>query len=176
MRRVASVLAAAIVAAGGVWAAHAATNGGTTPAKCIDTVWRTDAVSTTSTTFTDVPGMSDDPSSIFPIVVNASAVVSGAPVEFRLKSTNVGDQTEISKPGRASFVPDGGGPDSDSFSWAPRIQLASPQPDSDAYAALPKTWDAKEDFSGPKEEFKPLNAWEKVAQVLLLSNEMMFVD
>jgi hypothetical protein len=66
--------------------------------------------------------MSDGPSSIFPIVVNTSAVVSGAPVEFRLKSTNVGDQTEISKPGRASFVPGGGGPDSFSFQWIEKNQ------------------------------------------------------
>src|SRR5262245_8825844 len=125
MRRVAIVLSAAVVAVGGVWAARAATNGGTTPARCIDTVWRTDPVSTTSTTFTDVPGMSDGPSSVFPIVVNASAVVSGAPVDFRLRSTNVGEQTETSKPGRASFVPVGGGPDSFSFQWIEKNQSAA---------------------------------------------------
>jgi hypothetical protein len=126
MRRVASVLAAAIVAVGGVWAARAATNGGgTTPAKCIDTVWRTGSTSTTSTTFTDVPKMSDGPSSVFPIVVNASAVLTGAPVDFRLKSTNVGEQTQFSRPGTASFVPDGGGPDSFSFQWIEKNQSAA---------------------------------------------------
>ena len=125
MRRVASVLAAAIVAVGGVWAAHAATDGGTTPAKCIDTVWRTDPVSTSSTTFTNVPGMSDGPSSVFPIVVDASAVMTGAPVEFRLKSTNVGEQVDYSKPGRASFTPVGGGPDSFSFQWIEKNQSAA---------------------------------------------------
>jgi hypothetical protein len=125
MRRVASVLAAAVVAVGGVWAARAATGGGTTPLKCMDTVWRTDAVSTSSTAFTDVPGMSDGPSSVFPIVVNTSAVLTGAPVEFRLRSTNVGEQTEVSKPGRASFVPDGGGPDSFSFQWVEKNQSAA---------------------------------------------------
>jgi hypothetical protein len=125
MRRVASVLAAAIVAVGGVWAARAATNGGTTPAKCIDSVWQTTPASTTSTTFTNVPGMSDGPSSVFPIVVNASAVLTGAPVEFRLKSTNVGGQTHSSEPGRASFVPVGGGPDSFSFQWIEKNQSAA---------------------------------------------------
>jgi hypothetical protein len=50
-------------------------------------------------------------------VVNVSAVVSGAPVEFRLLSTNVGDQTVVAKPGKAIFVPGGGGPDSFSFQW-----------------------------------------------------------
>ena len=125
MRRVVIVLSAAMVAVAGVWAAHAATNGGTTPARCIDTVWRTDSASTSSTTFTNVPGMSDGPSSVFPIVVDASAVLSGAPVEFRLKSTNVGGQTEISQPGRASFVPDGGGPDSFSFTWIEKNKSAA---------------------------------------------------
>ncbi|HJX06841.1 MAG TPA: hypothetical protein VJ736_02115 [Actinomycetota bacterium] len=122
MRRAVIVLSAAVVAVGGVWAARAATGGGTTPAKCIDTVWRTDPVSTTSTTFTDVPGMSDGPAAVFPIIVNASAVLTGAPVEFRVKSTNVGDVTEISKPGRASFVPSGGGPDAFSFQWIEKNQ------------------------------------------------------
>jgi hypothetical protein len=125
MRRMAIVLSAAVVAVGGVWAARAATGGGTTPVKCIDTVWQTTPVSTASTTFTDVPGMSDGPSSIDPIVVNASAVMLGAPVEFRLKSTNVGDVTVTSKPGRASFVPAGGGPDSFSFQFIERNQDAA---------------------------------------------------
>jgi len=125
MRRVASVMAAVIVAVGGVWAARAATGGGTTPVKCMDSVWRTDSVSTSSTSFTDVPGMSDDPAAVFPIVVNTSAVLTGAPVEFRLKSTNVGDQSEFSKPGRASFVPNGGGPDSFSFQWIEKNQSAA---------------------------------------------------
>jgi hypothetical protein len=125
MRKVLMVVTAATVAAGGVVAARAATGGGVTPARCIDTVWRTDEVSTTSTTFTDVPGFADSPSSIFPIVVNVSAVVSGAPVEFRLLSTNVGDQTVASKPGRTTFVPDGGGPDSFSFQWIEKNQSAA---------------------------------------------------
>jgi hypothetical protein len=125
MRRVASVLAAATVAVGGVWAAHAATNRGTTPVRCMDTVWRTGAASTSSTTFTNVPGMSDGPSSVFPMAVTASAVLTGAPVDFRLKSTNVGEQTEFSKPGTANFVPNGGGPDSFTFQWIEKNQSAA---------------------------------------------------
>jgi hypothetical protein len=125
MRKAMIALTAAVVAVGGVWAAHAATGGGTTPARCIDTVWKTDEVSTASTTFTDVPGFADSPASIFPIVVNVSAVVSGAPAEFRLMSTNVGSQTAFSKPGRAAFVPDGGGPDSFSFQWVEKNQSAA---------------------------------------------------
>jgi hypothetical protein len=47
---------------------------------------------------------------------------------------------------------------------------------ADTYGALARTWDAKEEFAGPKEPAQPLDAWERFAQVLLLSNELMFVD
>jgi hypothetical protein len=125
MRKAMIAVTAVVVAAGGIWAAQAATGGGTTPARCIDTVWRTDEVTTASTTFTDVPGFADSPASIFPIVIDVSAVVSGAPAEFRVMSTNVGSQTAISKPGRTTFVPDGGGPDSFSFQWVEKNQSAA---------------------------------------------------
>lgn len=56
---------------------------------------------------------------------------------------------------------------SDSFTWAPRIKALN---END------KNWAAKDDFSGPKELAMPLNAWEKFAQVILMSNELAFVD
>jgi hypothetical protein len=91
------------------------------------------------------------------------------------KETTTVEKVEVAQGDTVDFVVDcRGGPDSDSFSWAPKIQLSSPP--SDTYSALAKSWDAKEDFSGPKEATKPLDAWEKIAQVLLLSNELMFVD
>ena len=94
---------------------------------------------------------------------------------WALKATTAAEKVEVERGDTIDFVVDcRGGPDSDSFSWAPKIQLTSPYPDT--CAALTKTWDAKEDFSGPKEAPKPLNAWGKIAQVLLLSNELMFVD
>ena len=125
MRRALIVLATAAIAGGGVMGARAATGGGTTPVRCIDTRWQTSEVSTSSTTFTDVPGFADHPASIFPIVIDVSAVVSGAPAEFRVLSTNVGSQTAVSKPGRATFVPGGGGPDSFSFQWIEKNQSAA---------------------------------------------------
>ncbi len=125
MRKVLTVLTAAAIAGGGVMGARAATGGGTTPVRCIDTVWQTSEVSTSSTTFTNVPGFADAPASIFPIVIDVSAVVSGAPVEFRVLSTNVGAQTVASKPGRTTFVPGGGGPDSFSFQWIEKNQSAA---------------------------------------------------
>jgi hypothetical protein len=125
MQRMLIVVTAAALAGAGVLAAQATTGGGTTPVRCIDTVWQTSEVSISSTSFENVPGFSDGPSSIFPIVIDVSAAVSGAPVEFRVLSTNVGDQTVTSKPGRTTFVPDGGGPDSFSFQWIERNQSAA---------------------------------------------------
>ena len=52
--------------------------------------------------------------------------------------------------------------------WAPSIrEVTSP-------AASPSIWDAEKDFTGPTPVF--LSPWEQLAQVLLLSNELMFVD
>jgi hypothetical protein len=64
----------------------------------------------------------------------------------------------------------------DSFHWAPVIKLVSPDPK--AAPDQPREWNAKADFAGPpKEKPKPaLTAWEKYAQVLLLANELVFVD
>ena len=124
MRRLMIVVtAAAIAAGGGAWAAQAGSAGGTTPLRCMDTFWRTSAISTSSKTFTDVPGLHAAPASIFPIAIDVSAVVSGPPVEFRVLSTNVGAQSSVSQPGRSRFVPGGGGPDAFSFQWVEPNQV-----------------------------------------------------
>jgi len=125
MRRLMIVVAAAAIAGGGSWAAQAGGAGGTTPLRCMDTRWRTSVVATSSTAFSNVPGLGDDPSSIYPIAISVSALVSGPPVEFRVVSTNVGAQTSVSKPGRVRFVPSGGGPDAFSFQWIEPNQAAA---------------------------------------------------
>ena len=108
-------------------------------------------------------------------IVSSRQGVVGDWTVYHDKATTVAEKVEVKRGDTIDFVVDcRGGPDSDSFSWAPKIQLTSPYPDT--YAALTKTWDAKEDFSGPKEAPKPLGTWGKFAQVLLLSNELMFVD
>jgi hypothetical protein len=116
------VVSVTLVAGAGI--AFAATNVHTSHANCLDTLWRTTPVSTSSTTFTEVPGLADSPSSIFAMTVAVSAQVSGAPVEFRVRSTNVGDQTVTSKPGRVRFVPDATG-DAFSFQWVERGNQAA---------------------------------------------------
>jgi hypothetical protein len=108
MRRILVVVTAMALVAGVAWVAVAGTSrGGRTPVNCMDTLWRMTAVSTSSTDFVAVPGFTDDPSAIDPISVNVSALVSGAQVEFRILSTNVGAQTRASKPGLARFDPNG---------------------------------------------------------------------
>src|SRR5262249_9051767 len=93
------------------WAAFARSNGRPTPLRCMDTKWRSGELTTTSTTFQRVPGLADSPGSIFPIQIDVSATISGAPVEFRVLNTNIGAQTDVSRPGRTSFVPAGGAED-----------------------------------------------------------------
>jgi hypothetical protein len=61
--------------------------------------------------------------------------------------------------------------DNDGFTWAPVIktkQLAGP------HTSIVQLWHASNDFSGPPPP--RLNAWEQLAQALLISNEFVFVD
>jgi hypothetical protein len=126
MRKLVVVITAAALVGGTAWAVHAAAGGGRTPLKCLDSRWQPTVQSTSSTHFATVPGFTDDPESVFPIAINVSALVSGAPVEFRVMSTNVGTQTHASKPGGTRFVPAGGGPDSFAYTWIERNQSAAP--------------------------------------------------
>ncbi|HAM71818.1 MAG TPA: hypothetical protein DCM86_09265, partial [Verrucomicrobiales bacterium] len=63
----------------------------------------------------------------------------------------------------------------DTFQW--RVTLKYTKADGGADAAGRTTWQTKEDFGGPTApKAKPLGGWEKYAQALLLSNELVFVD
>jgi hypothetical protein len=55
--------------------------------------------------------------------------------------------------------------ENDGFKWAPVITLKAPGQ---------QVWDARKDFAGPPPI--SLNAWEKLAQVLLQTSEFAFVD
>jgi hypothetical protein len=62
---------------------------------------------------------------------------------------------------------------SDDFEWSPTIKVL----DAAAKADEPRAWDARKEFAGtPAAPPAPLNAWEQLAQVLLASNEFLFVD
>jgi hypothetical protein len=55
------------------------------------------------------------------------------------------------------------------FAWAPVIRFAGAKPGE------PAEWSAEKDFS-QKMASKHLEAWEKLAQVLLETNELTFVN
>jgi hypothetical protein len=63
--------------------------------------------------------------------------------------------------------------DSEQHRWAPTIRQIDAASTSGS-AELARSWDAERDFAGPPPV--RLNRWEQLAQVLLLSNELMFVD
>lgn len=62
---------------------------------------------------------------------------------------------------------------SDSFRWAPVVERVVDRPED--IAGVP-SWDARRDFGGLVAPQRPLTAWERYAQVLLSSNEFVFVD
>ena len=64
----------------------------------------------------------------------------------------------------------------DSFHWSPMVKMIA-----ESSAVSPdgtREWNAKSDFIGPTKpvEKRTLSPWEKYAQVILLANELMFVD
>jgi mono/diheme cytochrome c family protein len=67
---------------------------------------------------------------------------------------------------------------SDSFEWAPRIRRSIAGSGSPRFTArgLAGAWDAAEDFAGSSDPPAPLDPWERYAQVLLMTNEAMFID
>jgi hypothetical protein len=83
-------------------------------------------VSTSSTTWQPVPGLSRNVAAIFPIAINVGAQLSGAPVQLRILATNEGDQTFVSKPGPVRFVPGSNGPNAFGYQWIERGNGAAP--------------------------------------------------
>jgi hypothetical protein len=61
----------------------------------------------------------------------------------------------------------------DTYTWAPNINF---MPDAEALDTTARTWNAKKDFETASKPAVPLTRWEELAQVLLLSNELAFVD
>ena len=103
----------------------AGTRTGRTPVNCTDTTWQKSSVSTSSMDWANVPGLDANPTAIFPITVDVSATISGAPVRFRVVSTNVGEQTTVSQPGATRFDPGTGGPNAFSYQLIDRNQIGA---------------------------------------------------
>jgi hypothetical protein len=110
----------------GAGVVRAGTTTGRTPVNCMDTTWQQTSVSTSSTGWTNVPGFEANPIAIYPITVEVSATVSGAPVRFRIFTTNVGEQTAVANPGPTRFDPGVGGPNAFAYQWVDRNETAAP--------------------------------------------------
>ena len=61
----------------------------------------------------------------------------------------------------------------DNFKWNPVIKATD---ENSASAKAITQWTASEEFEGENFKAKPLTHWEKYVQVMLLSNELAFVD
>jgi hypothetical protein len=72
------------------------------------------------------------------------------------------------------FVTDcNGSVDFDSFTWSPIIRFL---PDGKSAPGERMEWSATSDFADAAHALHPLDAWQKYAQVLLMSDELVFVD
>ena len=106
------------------------------------------------------------------IISSGSGVLGFWPVYKNKREMSI-PKLEVKKGDTVDFVVDSFETlDSDSFTWAPAIKAV----ERTGSSGRDQAWSAKDDFSGPKETLVPLNAWEKYAQVLLMSNELAFVD
>jgi len=90
-------------------------------------------------------------------------------VETRVETVRVeaGDTLDF-------IVEIGGSLNSNQYLWAPVVDVVDPADTENEVAR----WDARADFAGPAPEAPPvpLQPWEKLAQVLLLSNEFLFLE
>ncbi|MGE3241419.1 MAG: hypothetical protein AB7I57_10145, partial [Pirellulales bacterium] len=85
---------------------------------------------------------------------------------------------------KIDFVVDGrGGIEYDTFNWPVTVRLTSPETTSPQKTSPQTTppdgatvqiWDSTSGFHGPL--VSPLSRWEQLAQVLLMSNEFMYID
>jgi hypothetical protein len=81
-----------------------ATGTGGSSVRCLDFAYRTTPVTTSSTTFTNVPGLRVDLASIFGQAVSVNLVLAGAEVQVRATATDAGG-TRILRPGVAQLDP-----------------------------------------------------------------------
>ncbi|HEX8521248.1 MAG TPA: PSD1 and planctomycete cytochrome C domain-containing protein [Tepidisphaeraceae bacterium] len=110
------------------------------------------------------------------IVTEKDGMLATWVVQRREVKTDV-TAVEVKKGQAVDFIVDCRGDVTyDQFDWKIAI---SKEPPANAVAGAEKVarWDSEKDFGGtPAKPAAPLDAWEKLAQVLLESNEFMFVD
>ena len=106
-------------------------------------------------------------------IVSSANGVAGEWVAFHGKTHTAVNELQVKHGDVVDFVTDcRESVEYDSFTWAPKIKFVS-----STNAEERAEWDAKSDFAAPpKEKPKPLDPWQKYAQVLMLANETLFVD
>jgi len=104
------------------------------------------------------------------IVSNRGGILAKTAIHNRSEELNVAS-VSLNAGDTIDFIVDlNANLNSEQHFWAPTIQEVT----SDPATASASKWDAERDFTGPPPVF--LTDWEQLAQVLLLSNELMFVD
>jgi hypothetical protein len=108
------------------------------------------------------------------IVSSRHGVVNSSTVHNREQSLEIGN-LEVQAGDTIDFVVDfNANLNSDEFTWKAEIRDTSAAAAATSAEAVVRQWDSSRDFAG-----KPpivLDAWEQLAQVLLIANEIMFVD
>ena len=106
------------------------------------------------------------------ILSSRDGVLGSLEAHHQTKPMNV-PSTTLNKGDILDFVVDiNADLNNDQFEWAPTIRDLSPT--AGPTASVPSVWDAERDFSGPVPA--QLSRWEQFAQVLLISNEFLFID
>jgi hypothetical protein len=110
------------------------------------------------------------------IVSSALGEIASWTVHHREAETKM-TRVEVKKGDTIDFVIDCRAEESfDAFAWAPVIRMVE-SPATAVGGDMTLEWSAAAGFSGPPgKPRKSLTPWEKYAQVLLLTNEFMFVD
>jgi mono/diheme cytochrome c family protein len=106
-------------------------------------------------------------------IISSRAGELGAWIAQNGKSETKLERIEVKKGETIDFVAEcRQSVDNDSFSWSPEVRTMNAGSQRGAAAV----WNSQQDFGGPKETLKSLNPWERYAQVLLMSNELVFLD
>ncbi|MBC8003457.1 MAG: DUF1553 domain-containing protein, partial [Opitutaceae bacterium] len=110
------------------------------------------------------------------LIVSSRAGKLGEWVAKNTKVDTATEKFEVKRGDHIDFIADcRTDENSDSFTWTSRLIYTGDLPKEMAGAR--KEWGSRADFSGPGDSSpKTLTPWEKYAQVLLLSNEVSFVD
>jgi hypothetical protein len=105
-------------------------------------------------------------------IVSSRAGLLGEWMLHNSKATTNVERIEVKRGDTIDFIADMRGDYGyDSFTWAPRVTFLTT-----TAGGARSEWKAKEDFAGPMQKIQPLTRLQELAQVLLLSNEFIFVD